>query len=206
MTSRKDLLASLQEMYGKYGAEYREFNICGVLINEDSMVDRFNDFLLFGTMTNVYVLKACLKPSKYWTENPVTYKGVTGAGHLVPSKYYPDVWMYGIHGESNPNFAHKAWIQVGQFWFARDINKDGIIEPEEPIQTGYDTGFNCHRASKYNDEMSPGLYTAGCQVAQHAADFEAMTKIFEGTRMFIENHFVKIPYLLTKQNEWGNQI
>ena len=205
MIERKDLLEKLQSMYGEHGAEYREFNICGIRVVDDSMVDQFNDFLLFGTLTNVYVLKACTKPSKYWTENPVTYKGVTGSGHLVPG-YYPDVWMFGIHGASNPNFAHDAFIQVGQFKFARDENRNGKIEPGEAIQTGSDTGFNCHRASKLRDETSPGLYDAGCQVAQHEPDFHAMTELFKGTRMYIENKLVRVSYLLTTIKEWGGVV
>jgi hypothetical protein len=191
------LLPHLDRMRGKHNAPNFLFDIAGIRFDDNAMDNGFDDLLIFNNRKTAIVSIASTIPGKYWTEHPVTDAGVTGCGRLVPG-YYPASHVLGIHGAQYPDFKHEAWIQCGKLRYARDTNKDGIIEDFEPVQEGYGKGFNIHRCSRSQIVQYVDKYSAGCQVSEVAAVHEAAVAMHKESM----SATAPISYLLTTKEEW----
>lgn len=196
--NRPELIPSLTALYDFFKAPVAAFNVTGIRLDDNAMNDEFDDYLVFWTPDgNAIVSVATTIPGKWGTENPVAYKGVRGAGRLARG-YYPNSHILGIHARSHPNFAHEAFLQVGRLRFLRDVNGDGIIEDSEPTQTGSDTGFNIHRASKAQLVEFVGKYSLGCQVSQYADAHEAGVALYKASMQ----NGSPISYLISEIDDW----
>jgi len=195
------MIDQFNEVMQQYGADYKDFNIVGIRCDDDALNDSFDDLLLFFNGSKYIASPASTVPGKWWTQNPVTDAGVTGAGRLAIG-YYPESHTMGIHGASHPDFAHEAWCQTGVLKYYRDVNKNGIIEFFEPLQSGSGKGFNIHRASAAKIMQFVDKWSAGCQVSQNHKLHEA------GIQMAKESMDTKNPisYLLTKKEDWQNAL
>lgn len=194
---RPGLLTVLPQLFALFGAQMDSFGIVGVRLDDNSLDDDFDDFLLPYDTSEVVVSQATTVPGKYYTDNPVTYKGVTGAGRLVRG-YYKNSHIIGIHGRRYPDYAHEAWLQCGVLKFARDVNKDGIIEVGEPVQEGADTGFNIHRCGRNEIAKYVGKNSAGCQVSSDAKVHEYAISMYKRSA----RNGKAISYLLTEKEDW----
>lgn len=173
-----------------------EVNLFGIRFENDQNKDIWNDILGIWTKHNVYCWPGTTDPGKHATEEQ---KG--GAAHLCLG-YHKDIWMKGIHAESNPNFAHLALRQLGnavKIW--RDVNRN--YENDENIyEEGY-FGINWHRASKLNNVPVIGNYAAGCQVTLDVKDFEFALNLILNTEKFKKDHNCKFSYMLFSHEVFG---
>lgn len=195
------IIPHLDALRSSQGRKPLPFDITGIRFDDDALDDTFDDLLIFNNRTTACLSIGTTVPGKYWTLNPVTDEGITGAGRLVPG-YYENSHVIGIHGAKWPNFAHEAWVQCGKLMYARDVNKDGIIEVDEPIQSGYGKGFNIHRCNKNSLAEYVDHFSAGCQVSWWARAHEA------GIAMHKEAMSIKTPisYFLTTVKEWQDLL
>lgn len=177
-----------------------EFLLGAIRMNKSNIGDGFDDWLWNLTAAGVFIYKGTTKCGVQGTVDPVTYKGVTGGAWVVPG-FYPDVYALGIHGASIPAFAHKAWIQKGEFTFQRDVNRNGQIDLGEPTQTGNDTAINYHRASSQRDEVHVGRYGIACFVGQNSADHQYSVSRWERTKAFQEDNNARVSMFLMSKEE-----
>ena len=189
---KRDLLAMTAIAKGLTNTD---FFLAGIRLVQNNSSDGFDDILMAVTIDEAYSCPGTTKTGVYGTQNPVTYKGKTGGAWLFPD-FYKDVYVLGIHGRSNPAFAHEAFIQCGTFKFFRDENMDGDIDLVEAMQIGDDTGINFHRASSQSNVARIGLYGIGCQVVQDHEDLEKFVSLWKSTDTFKKDQKAKISYLL----------
>ena len=199
----------LQGLYVRHGAEWGRVNIAGFRSGLSSARDMFDDLICICIVMGMGVVpvpvlkvyEATTDPGKWWTLNPVTYKGVKGAAHLCPG-FYKDMWQRGIHAKGSA-FAHEALVASSariRFW--RDANKNSIYDPAtDPIQEdyNYNIGINCHRAG-LDDPENIGKYGAGCQVIHHHHDQEEMIAMIKALPVSAIQQS-KFDYLLMDANE-----
>jgi hypothetical protein len=197
MIQRNNLFDTLAALYYCKGATLQEINLFGVRRNGgNSLDDKFVDML--GIMTasgDVFTVIGTTIPGRYWTENPVTWRGITGAAHVVPG-FYKNLWCVGIHGAKYPDFKHTALIQVGPVAIYRDTDKDGAVSTVDPVQTSDEIGIDFHRASKAEVVENIGLYGAGCQVVPDKADFDALMSLILSSQMYKDCPLCRFSYLL----------
>jgi radical SAM superfamily enzyme with C-terminal helix-hairpin-helix motif len=205
-------LNKLKSLYERYEAPWKEVNIFGIrnqkLYSKDSALDiilstvdsivkeedLFDDTIGIATNDFIKCYSGTTDPGRYFTLNPTTYEGVTGAAHLLHG-FHDSAWCVGIHAKGT-SFAHQALIQVGNkvsFW--RDVNKNGIYdEGIDVIQDGF-IGLNIHR-SALSDPDRIGFYSAGCQTMQKHLDFLEFMSIITSSNSYLQNNKYRFSYLL----------
>jgi hypothetical protein len=194
MKERNDLIETLQSIYDDCGAPWEELNLFGIRFEDDPEADEFNDFLGVATDDGCLLFEGTTDPGWNYTLNPI--KGTLGAAHLCLG-YHPGIWRIGIHNPSRPS-KHEAFVQLGgpvNVW--RDINKDGMFEKGEAVQTGL-FDINLHRAGG-GDKI--GLWSAGCQVFKKATDLEHVLKMAKATERYQTDARVTWSYMLLDQSE-----
>lgn len=196
-----NLISILSALYAKHGVASDEVNIFGVeKTGASALDDKFQDVLGINVGDEIHFYRGVTEPSKYYTVNPITYKGITGGAHLKLG-YHHNIWMVGIHA-AGTGFAHEALLQTGNaVTIIRDIDKDGIAEDNEPEQRGY-FGINFHRAHPSAISDSVGLYGAGCQVMQNPESFIKFMNLLKGSDKYKKNVVSRFSYLLLKQEEF----
>jgi hypothetical protein len=195
-------IEQLKKIYKSINAKWDEVNIFGIRNPDSPELDQFNDMIGIATEENVKIFRGTTDPGIYWTINPITAAGLTGAAHVCEG-FHPYIWRVGIHAQGT-NFAHQALVQTGnkiKIW--RDINKD--FRPEdEPTQVGY-FGINLHRASSNTDAETIGRYSAGCQVIQHADDFTELLNLVKASDTYQKHGAsARFSYLLINKNDLAN--
>lgn len=181
-----------------------DFLLAAVRVKLSNSGDRFEDILIYCRKilggAEAWAYKGTTKPGVKGTQNPVEYKGVTGAA-WVKEGFYREVYALGIHAPSNPAFAHEAFRQVGKLKFSRDTNKDGDVDEFEPIQEGGDTAINWHRASALRDEEYVGAYGIACFVGQNKDDHEKGVGWYKESALGKKNGRVSLLLLTMKEGQ-----
>jgi len=196
-----NLITILNALYIKHNGGIDEVNIFGVeKTGASALDDKFQDVLGINVGDEIHFYRGTTDPGKYYTVNPITYKGVTGGAHLKFG-YHHNIWMVGMHAEGT-DFAHEALVQYGNaITIIRDIDRDGIGEDTEPTQTGY-FGINFHRAHPSIIVENVGRYSAGCQVVQNPASHKAAMDLIKGSNKYKNNSKARFSYLLLTQEEF----
>lgn len=203
MIQKNDLLSMVREAYLKRGIPWDEINIFGIRNEENQPEDIFNDFIGIATDSDLILFEATTDPGWYYTEKPFTVDGITGAAHLCLG-YHPDIWMVDIHMKGR-TVAHKALCQYGnavKIW--RDIDKDGIQDDQDIIQSGY-FGINLHRAGITKTE-NIGLWSAGCQVIKSADDFKILLGTIESSTKYKRDSRSRFSYVLFDKSEIDMEV
>lgn len=172
MKEYNDLIPLVLEIAKKSGAIIDPFTMIGIRNQDEPQLDEFNDYIGFLYKGSLWLMKGTTDPGVYWTMNPITAAGATGAAHLCYG-FHSRIWMLGVHMPGT-GFAHSAFLQIGnsvRIW--RDLNKDFNQDDNDIVQVGY-FGINCHRAAKGTVVEKISNYSAGCQVVQNSDEFEFM--------------------------------
>lgn len=111
--------------------------------------------------------EATTDPGRPWLVQP---SRPAGCAILLPG-HYRGCWALGLHRGKYP-----ALVQRGDMDFARDGNRDEIIDYQAPHHETGQIGCNLHRASALRLVEDVGLYSAGCQVVRDSA---ALDRILE---------------------------
>jgi hypothetical protein len=192
----------LKRLYDKYeGVWNSDLSVFAFRDDDASTHDTFNDWvgICLENQNKIFVYPGTTDPGTYYTVNPFTVEGITGAAHLLDG-WHDSIWQVGIHMPGRP-FAHEALIQTGNaaaVW--RDVNKDYRQESDEPVQTGY-FGIDLHHAHPSQIVKSVGQYSAGCQVIQSPTDFLKFMAALKSTVGFQKNNKIRVSYMLIN-SEW----
>lgn len=111
---------------------------------------------------------ATTDPGRPWLAQP---SRPDGCAILVPG-HYAQCWGQGMHKGQYP-----ALVQRKAMTFARDGNRDGVVDFDSPTRTHEIIGCNLHRASSRQLVANVGLYSAGCQVIRSVDDFERLMQL-----------------------------
>jgi hypothetical protein len=191
-----ELFMKLRSYYITNNLPFSEINIFGIRYEQNQKNDIWNDILGIWTYNNCYCWDGTTDPGKHATET----KDI-GAAHLCLG-FHKEIWQIGIHKKSNPNFAHTALVQTGnkvKIW--RDKNKNYINDDNFADEDYF--GINFHRASKYQDVLTIGNYSAGCQVTRNIKDFEFAITLITNTQQYKNNNNFKFSYMLFDYKELG---
>lgn len=182
--SRKDIQSVMHDKGYKFF--YRglyNLNIIGIRSNE-SESDKFDDeiHVIYTNQKKekIHEIFPCTTdPGKYWLLNPMRKKGTI---IMVPGQY-SGVYKVGMHK------SYKALEQIKPIAYVRDNSKDSKLDfslYETEVPNRYNPSFeitnsktNIHRASKWQNLLKVGRYSAGCQVLQIATDFNKLIKLCE---------------------------
>jgi hypothetical protein len=139
--------------------QFRLVGIRGALPHETdqislqrNVIDHWNDTVgIWGGEWALY--RATVEPGLFYTQNPMNPKG---AAHLLGLENGGRPWRFrwGRHK------GYEALVQGEAFSVGRDRNRDGKIDPGEPIETGH-FGIHVHWGGR---GWSVGKWSAGCQV------------------------------------------
>jgi len=191
-----ELEAILKSKYSSLNIPLDEINIFGIRYDMNQEDDVWNDKLGIMTANNIYLWIGTTDPGKKATKT-----SEKGAAHLCLG-YHKNIWQVGIHGTHNPNFAHNALVQTGnkvKIW--RDKNKD-FKENDGFYDEGY-FGINFHRASKVENVLYIGPFSAGCQVTQDVKDFEFAMNLIMNSEKYKNNNKCCFSYMLFDYTEIG---
>jgi len=191
---KKLTIDATKKIFEDGGGEWGEVNLFGLRNEIDQQSDLFNDFIGICSGDIIRVYAGTTDPGAWWTRNPITAAGTTGAAHLCEG-FHKNAWRVGTHATGTP-FAHEALVQTGnkvKIW--RDVNKDYEKSDRDPVQEGY-YGINIHRAG-LDDPMKIGKYSAGCQVVQNHKEFEELIGIVKASENYKKNKAAaRFSYLL----------
>lgn len=194
MDIKKLTIDAVKKIFEDGGGEWGEVNLFGLRNEADQQSDLFNDFIGVCAGDAVRIYAGTTDPGAWWTKNPITAAGATGAAHLCEG-FHKNAWRVGVHAQGTP-FAHEALVQTGykvKIW--RDVDKDYEMGEKDLVQEGY-FGINIHRAG-LNDPTKIGKYSAGCQVVRHHKDFEELLEIVKASETFKKNKAgARFSYLL----------
>jgi hypothetical protein len=113
-----------------------------------------------------------------------------GCAILVPGQY-PGMWKIGFHKGK-----YKALVQNKPCTVYRDNNKDDVLDfNPDNIDLGM-FGINFHKAGISSIEINN--WSAGCQVAERAADFDIIMKVAAEGKLRYGNSFT---YTLLEEKE-----
>ena len=120
----------------------------------DNVLNLWNDTI--GIWGNDFALyQGTVDPGLDYTVHPENNKG---AAHLLTlEESHGKVWHFkwGLHKGQ-----YKCLVQAEQFTIRRDLDKDGVGEPNEPLDGG-DFGIHIHWGGNME---KVGAWSAGCQV------------------------------------------
>lgn len=194
MDIKKLTIDAVKKIFEDGGGEWGEVNLFGLRNEADQQSDLFNDFIGVCAGDAVRIYAGTTDPGAWWTKNPITAAGATGAAHLCEG-FHKNAWRVGVHAQGTP-FAHEALVQIGnkvRIW--RDVDKDYEMGEKDLVQEGY-FGINIHRAG-LNDPNKIGKYSAGCQVVRYHKDFEELLEIVKASETFKKNKTgARFSYLL----------
>ena len=134
----------------------------------ENTLDHWNDTV--GIWGGEWQLQtATVEPGLYYTQNPLNAKG---AAHLLRLENGGRPWTFkwGQHLSK-----YEALIQAEDFVVQRDKNKNGVIDPTEPKDTG-DFGIHIHWGG---EGWSVGKWSAGCQVIQGGGQTDSPWREFK---------------------------
>lgn len=194
MDLKKLSIDDIKKLFDTFGGVWGEVNLFGIRNDAEQAKDLFNDVIGVAAGDFFKLYQGTTDPGAWWTENPVTAAGVTGAAHLCEG-YHKNAWQVGVHAKGSL-FAHQALVQTGnavKIW--RDKDKDYEKDAGDPVQTGY-FGINIHRAG-LDDPYRIGRYSAGCQVVRNHAEFLELMKIVKASEAYRDRGGqAKFSYLL----------
>lgn len=194
MDIKKLTIDAVKKIFEDGGGEWGGVNLFGLRNEADQQSDLFNDFIGVCTGDVVRIYAGTTDPGAWWTKNPITAAGATGAAHLCEG-FHKNAWRVGVHAQGTL-FAHEALVQTGykvKIW--RDVDKDYEMGEKDLVQEGY-FGINIHRAG-LDDPTKIGKYSAGCQVVRHHKDFEELLEIVKASETFKKNKTgARFSYLL----------
>lgn len=190
------MVSLLEAMRAKAYGRPKGFNITSIRFDNDAMDNKFQCRTFMYNKTTAIMSTSTTVPGKFWTLHPMA--GLAGCGRVDPGMF-EDSHVLGMHGvKFGPSYAHEAWIQCGKLPFRQDVNKNGLIEINEPGGASWTSGFNIHSCvgdlTQFVERNS-----AGCTVN------EFMTVHKAGVAMHKESMSVKIPisHHLTTADEWS---
>jgi hypothetical protein len=149
-----------------------ELNIVG-LRSQSTKSNSFDDEIhVFYTTSegkwNYHVYPATTDPGTFWLNNPAYEQGTA----ILPQGQYRGAYAIGLHRGQ-----YEALIQAKPFTVLRDYNRDAILDFNNGMKQTGNFGINIHRAESSGTTQFINKYSAGCQVFQNAADFEAFMKL-----------------------------
>jgi hypothetical protein len=160
----------------------------------DRQAETFNDVLCVvyerGGKAVIDKYPITTDPGAYYRLKPINKNGTA----ILKPGHYPRCWQIGAHrGKYN------ALVQRGPMTVYRDNNKDGSIDTNGRIETGY-FGINLHRASFSGYTLRVDKWSAGCQVFANAEDFEAVMALARESSKKYGNAF---SYTLINEEDLG---
>jgi len=166
----------------KFRTDTMALNI-GAVRSKESQSDKFDDlgfcaWIDKDNKRNLFTFPVTTDPGKYWLMNPMNKDGTI---IMVPGQYI-EVYGKGLH-----NGEYDCFKQIAPIHYVRDYNKDSKLDfdlyrnPESLKIRGFwgINGTNLHRASKFKNVLSIGMYSAGCQVVRKALDFNILLDLRE---------------------------
>ena len=136
--------------------------------------DTFNDYIGVAyeddlCQKKVDIYPGTTDPSEHWMRNPLSKSGCI----IMLERQYRGCYKIGTHGRTG-NFPYTALEQCAPMDYARDNNKDNVLDIDlsKKISEIYKT--NLHRCSRYKIVRYIGRYSAGCQVVQDPKHFDAV--------------------------------
>ncbi len=170
-------LNKMKALFHKKGYRINELpyqlNIVGVR-SPYTTPNRFDDeiHVFFNTDDKGWVyriFKATTDPGTYWLNNPMSPQGTA----ILQEGQYIDTYALGMHRGK-----YLALVQqLNEVIVLRDYNRDAVLDfSTAKPQKGW-FGINIHRALVTGKTKSIDRHSAGCQVFEDAADFEAFIKL-----------------------------
>lgn len=141
------------------------------------------------------VFKATTDPGTFWLNNPMKPQGTA----ILNPGQYVDVYKIDLHrGQYKALCQRNGYVSV-----TRDYNRDSVLDFNNgKVERG--TGINIHRSSQVGKSTTVDKYSAGCQVFQHAFEFEFFMRLCELHR---QQHGNKFTYtLVDKRMEFRRNI
>lgn len=148
-------------------------NIIGIRA-ADNTPNVFNDSIIFlqylPTHDSYFLItaKATTDPGTYYLENPLNEKGTL----VLAPGFYKDIWAIDKHQGKYDAYCQR----LGPVTVYRDNDLDDVAEKTQFTESGF-FGCNLHRASRWNVVNQINKFSAGCQVIQDPAVFEAALKL-----------------------------
>ncbi|MBA3706536.1 MAG: hypothetical protein H0W84_11755 [Bacteroidetes bacterium] len=158
----KPSIEQLQNAMKKKGyplktGEY-ELNIIGIR-NDNAKPNSFDD-LICVLFTDHYhdptllVFSCTTDPGLFWLKHPMNVDGCA----IMKEGFYPDVYKLGRHK------GYKALQQIGNIHYARDNNKDGVLDFDKGKDFFGVFATNIHHAAMPENSVIVEKWSAGCQV------------------------------------------
>lgn len=130
--------------------------------------------------------KCTTDPGTHWLRNPMNPGGTAA----IAEGQYRGAYTIGTHGWSNPNFRHKALVQVGPLKIYRDNNRDDVMDYDpRTVHTTHPVGLNIHRASAWGEAVQVDQWSAGCIVLPRAADLAQLLALADESAEYWGNTF-----------------
>lgn len=164
----------------KHGGEYRKGKPFLFGVRNDSKIDRFNDVVgvIYETPEGLLKCFQCngtTDPGAPWVQNP--WPGQPGAAMLCLG-VYNDVWQIGKRGGKFAQLFGKTKVEVlrqdgSTVRVARDIDKDGKIDVDEPVISGnFEIQFHpMSTTDRASEHKKVGRWSAGCQGPARLTDW-----------------------------------
>jgi len=106
-------------------------------------------------------------PGVRYLEQPMNSAG----SFILAPGYHRSAWTTGKHNGDYP-----ALVQVGEFKYWRDNDRDAVPEALGNLLTGTGNGVNLHHGG---DSSKVGAYSAGCQVVRYKKALERIMALAE---------------------------
>ena len=189
MYSIKDIVRSVERK--GYTLDKRPYKLTVVGIRNGNPVsqDKFDDtlaYIYFDQNGNPQgrVGVATTDPSTFYLKNPMNQSGAA----ILKSGEYKDTYVVGTHAGK-----YTALVQrLKPVTVIRDKDRDGYTDFLNTTESGF-FGINIHRASRGKNNVAViGRDSAGCQVWQNEADFNAMMRAAEDSKAKYGNSFTYI--------------
>lgn len=157
--------------------------------SRSTVPNRFDDELhvFFTTQNGLfrkwehYVFAATTDPGTYWLRNPMHPQGTA---LLAPGQYLD---TYRIDRHRGKYYA--LCQRLKKVRVVRDYNRNAILDFNNGRLDMGMFGINVHRARKTGTTYTVDTHSAGCQVFQHASDFNFFMQLCERHRELYGNRF-----------------
>lgn len=154
--------AQIEAVYKKKGYKFfkGDMNInVGFIRMDDVFTNQYTDiaFIAYqeGGKDILRVYRASTKAGRFYEKNPLTVADVTGVAVALEGQ----IKMLFVDGSENWHKSAHLYQIVEPVSVLRDANKNGVIDRNSIVQTGF-FGINCHWASGVTIEN----WSAGCLV------------------------------------------
>lgn len=188
-----------QKNFTIFSDDSKNFNLNFVGIrNKSNKINTFNDaFIVFWKhdgIFNMYQFIGTTDPGLYYTKFPLNSRGVM----IMKEQQVKGYFTIGKH-----KGLYKALVQSKPCLLYRDNNKDSKLDKNENSIEKAIVGANFHRASNSDESIKIGKYSAGCQVAKNASDYNLIMQLFTYSSEIWGNSFT---YTLIEDNNEKSKI